>query len=278
MIPKMCSRLWMATRNTPACFTMGKRSHGQPIRPRLTRISGAEIEERRLESCIDSERILSQRRRGAQRFAGKNSKNAETKHMHFSVQFFWLHLPLCVSLRLCGKGFPAYFMKSRRCFGKTLLITIILSTFAVAGHSETNTNAAPTLTWKFQAPVDGMYGPLSTAGCFAYENIEIEGNHFRYFITSDCLGGNPDYKGKIIQFNDHIWLDHRKMPSPDWVSGLLTNRPVLWTYEAFDHWKKTGQIDPMGILYRSEPLIARDPATNRNEMFRQVRATIQSSR
>jgi hypothetical protein len=162
---------------------------------------------------------------------------------------------------------------------KALLAIIILSSFAVAGHSQSNTNAAPLLTWKFQAPVDGRYCPQSTGGWFAYENIEIEGNHFHYFVTSDCMGpGNPNYKGKIIRFNDRICLDHRKVPNPDLVPGLLTNRPVLWTYDAFEQWKKTGEINPMGILYLSQPQIVRDPATNRNEMFRQVRATIQSSR
>jgi len=157
------------------------------------------------------------------------------------------------------------------------LLVIILFSFAVAGHSQSNTNAAPLLTWKFQAPVDGRYCPQS-GGWFAYENIAIEGNRFHYFITSDSLGHrNPDYRGKIIQFPDHIWLDHRKVPNADRVPGLLANHPVLWTYEAFDHWKKTGEIDPTGILYRSKPQIVCDPATNRNEMFRQVRSALRSN-
>ena len=161
---------------------------------------------------------------------------------------------------------------------KALLAILILSSFTSAARFQTNTNAAPLLTWKFQAPVDGSYGPASTAGWFAWENIVIESNRFHYFVTSDCLGGNPNCKGKIIPFCDHICLDHAKMPDPDRVSGLLTNRPVLWTYEAFDHWKKTGEINPMGILYRREPFIPRDPATNRNEMFRQVRAAVRDNR
>jgi hypothetical protein len=162
---------------------------------------------------------------------------------------------------------------------RTLLIIVIFSSFAVAGHSQTNTNAAPLSTWKFQAPLDGSYSQESTPGLMAYEVIEIEGNHFRYFIVSDSIGHHiPIYKGRIIQFPDHIWFNLRKMRDPDRVSGLLTNRPVIWTCEAFDHWKKTGEIDPMGILYRSEPQIMRDPATNPAEMFRQVRAVLQNGR
>src|SRR5689334_4581626 len=111
---------------------------------------------------------------------------------------------------------------------KALFIIVIFSGFALAAHSQTNTNAAPSLTWKFQTPVNGIYGPASTAGWFAYESVVIESNRFHYFVTSDCMGpGNPNYKGKITQFPDHICLDHPKMPDPDRVSGLLTNRPVL---------------------------------------------------
>jgi hypothetical protein len=164
---------------------------------------------------------------------------------------------------------------------KTFLIIIIFSIFVLAGHSQNNTNAAPSLTWKFQPPVNGSYAWGWTEGLLASENIEIEGNYFRYFILSDSISiGHriPIYKGKIIQFADHVWLKNRKIPNPDRVSGLLTNRPVIWTCEAFDRWKKTGEIDPMGILYRWEPVIPRDPATNRNEMFRQVRAAIRDNR
>jgi hypothetical protein len=162
---------------------------------------------------------------------------------------------------------------------KTLLAIIIVSNFAVAAYSQTKTNASPLLTWKFQAPVDGSYERGWVYGLLSFESIEIDGNRFRYRIFSDSIGTRlPDYKGKIIQFPDHMWLSHRKVPDADRVSGLLTNHPVLWTYEAFEHWKKTGEIDPMGILYWNEPLLGRIPATNRSEMFRQVRAAVRDNR
>lgn len=161
---------------------------------------------------------------------------------------------------------------------KALLAILAVYNIGVAGYSQTNTNAPLSLTWKYHLPISGSYRPEPSVGFFAGEVIEIKSNKFHYTQFTDDLGFRvPDCEGQIFQFSDHVFFDHRKIPSPDRVSGLLNNHPVLWTYEAFHNWKKTGEIDPMGILFWRQPEIKRDAVTNRSEMIRQLRSAMRTN-
>lgn len=154
---------------------------------------------------------------------------------------------------------------------KALLAILAIYSVGVAAHSQSNTNAAPLFTWKARPPLSGCYMPEGP-GLLAGEILDIKSNRFRYTWFTDSIPFHaPDYTGNIIEFSDHIFFDHCKIPSPDRVSGLLDDRPVLWTYEAFNNWKRTGKIDPTGILYWNQPETKRDPLTNRIEMVRQLR-------
>ena len=103
-------------------------------------------------------------------------------------------------------------------------------------------------------PPDGIYGPNPAIAWFAGEVIDITGDDFHYEYFSDCLPGPPPLTGRIKVLEDHIHLDHPNVPNPERIADVLDGKPVLWTKNAYQLWKTTGEIDEIGILYFRSPV------------------------
>ena len=150
-----------------------------------------------------------------------------------------------------------------------LMRTLLAITFfVVLGFTGYAQKTAP-VSWKLQPPTSGLYGPDPSQRWYTGELVRIDGTNFHYTRFTDVAGSPvPAYTGRVVLYGDHIYLDHPGVPYPYRISGLLTNRPVLWTWEGYEQWKKTGKIDELGILYLEKPRVEQGAAANGSQPSR----------
>src|SRR5262245_31881171 len=119
---------------------------------------------------------------------------------------------------------------------KAILIVTVISCLRIATNAQEATNAQSSAVWKPQPPSNGFYELESKYHLFSGEEIKIDGTNFHYRFFSDVIEDNHDYTGAVVQLKDHILLDHPKVRNPERVSGVLSNRPVLWQWESYELW------------------------------------------
>jgi hypothetical protein len=127
-----------------------------------------------------------------------------------------------------------------------------------------------TVQWRPQALANGLYEPDPKESWFAGELITINGTNFHYGYFTDVLGvPRPDYAGTIVQLKDHILLEHPKVPNPERISGVLSNRPVLWVWDGYQEWRRLG-LDPKPheLLYLRPVKVEPNGAANGSQPFR----------
>jgi hypothetical protein len=130
----------------------------------------------------------------------------------------------------------------------------ILLGLGVLAYAQQSHRAVVSVSWKLQPPVSGRYVPDPSKSWFAGEIVQIDGTNFHYTQFTDVGSARvPDYRGRVLIFKDHIYLDHPGMAYPYRISGLLTNRPVIWTWKGYEQWRKSGEIDELDILYLEIP-------------------------
>ena len=136
---------------------------------------------------------------------------------------------------------------------KALFAIIVFGYLGNASDAQEATNAQSSVDWKPQALSSGIYEPDRECYWFAGEVIRIDGTNFYYHHFTDVPPFSSDYTGAVVQLKDHILLDHPKVPSPERISGLLSNRPVLWVWDGYQEWKRLGlNPNPSELLYLRE--------------------------
>jgi hypothetical protein len=150
---------------------------------------------------------------------------------------------------------------------RALLAIIVFGHLQSATHAQLATNVQSSVAWKPQALSNGLYEPDPRISWFAGELIRINGTNFHYGYFTDVLGvPTPDYTGTVVQLKDHILLNHPKVPNPERISGVLSNRPVLWVWDGYQEWKRLG-LDPKPdeVLYLRTTKAERGGPANRSQ-------------
>ena len=149
---------------------------------------------------------------------------------------------------------------------RVLFAIVILGWFQSAVHAQTGTNAEPTKTWKPQPLASGLYEPDPKNLWFAGELIKIDGTNFHYTYFTDVIvvgTPTPNYTGTVVQLKDHILLGHPKIPNPHRISGVLSNRPVLWVWDGHQEWRRLGlNPKPDELLYMRPVKVEPNGAAN----------------
>ena len=128
---------------------------------------------------------------------------------------------------------------------KSTLLFALVVCFGAACSADENPK-----TIKAVKPPDGVYGPNPKMAWYAGEVVTIKGDTFHWKFFTDALPGPPDRTGSIKVFKDHILLDDPKVPNPERIADVINGVPVLWTKDAYQSWKKTGEADWVcGLLY-----------------------------
>jgi hypothetical protein len=135
---------------------------------------------------------------------------------------------------------------------RTLAILMLLTLACHAGQRSSD-GMIPVAKFVVSTPASGLYGPWRDAKdqtkWYAGELITVTNSSFRYTTFSDVVGKRPDYSGTVSVFKDHIYLDHPGVPYPYRVAGVADGTPVLFTWEGYEQWKKTGKVFMLNVLY-----------------------------
>ncbi|HZV35079.1 MAG TPA: hypothetical protein VFB72_10950 [Verrucomicrobiae bacterium] len=134
----------------------------------------------------------------------------------------------------------------------------VLLLFALTCHAGDRSSDGMVSVAKFSLspPASGLYGPWRDKDKnrpYAGELIVITNASFRYTTFSDVVGKRPEYSGTVSVFKDHIYLNHPGIPYPYRVAGVADGVPVLFTWEGFEQWKKTGKVFELNVLYLQKP-------------------------
>jgi hypothetical protein len=111
----------------------------------------------------------------------------------------------------------------------------------------------PVAKFVLSAPASGTYSPWrdpkDQIKYFAGELISITNSSFHYGTFSDVPDTRVHYSGSVSVFKDHIYLDHPGIPYPYRVAGVADGVPVLFTWEGYEQWKKTGKVFELNVLF-----------------------------
>jgi hypothetical protein len=140
-----------------------------------------------------------------------------------------------------------------------MIIIYLFLLLAITCHADERfkDGMIPVAKFVLSSPTNGTYAPWRDAKnqtkYYAGETITLTNASFRYTTFSDVVGNHRDYSGKVSIFKDHIFLDHPGMPFPYRVAGLADGVPVLFTWEGYEQWKKTGKVFELNVLYLQKP-------------------------
>lgn len=103
-------------------------------------------------------------------------------------------------------------------------------------------------------PLIGKFGPDSTKQWFAGRVITFSGDSFHYKYFTDALSDDrPEVRtgldGVVRYFPSYLELTYPNGKKAYYVVGYMNRKRVLWDWDAYWHWKQTGEIDELGILY-----------------------------
>jgi len=134
---------------------------------------------------------------------------------------------------------------------KNLALLLLLAMTCCAGELS-NDGMVSVAKFSVSAPAFGLYGPWrdkDKTGWYGGELITITNATFNYTTFSDVAGKRPEYSGALLVLTDHIYLNHPGVPYPYRVAGVADGVPVLFTWEGYEQWKKTGKVFELNILY-----------------------------
>jgi hypothetical protein len=138
----------------------------------------------------------------------------------------------------------------RLCSAFSLAFWLMFALTCQAGGNS-NEGMVPIAKFVLAPPALGTYKPWRDPKerWYAGEIIILTNSSFHYIKFSDVVGRHRDYSGTLSIFKDHIYLNHPDVPYPYRIAGVADGVPVLFTWEGYEQWKKTGKVFELNILY-----------------------------
>ena len=103
-------------------------------------------------------------------------------------------------------------------------------------------------------PVPPEEGVFILANMFSSTVLELKDGRFRYWFESDMkLPSEPQYPlaGKYSLTGDTITLNHPDIYQKQWTFRRFKGQVTLWRSGAIDFYEQKKQLDPWGILFKT---------------------------